>query len=91
MNYHWTNCPSCSCQVAVNWSVRGEGVTGSLRRWSTDRSINDGRPFVVPGAQVGADLTALCVCGAPIPLPDRPDAVGGERSDDLRVTLTTGD
>jgi hypothetical protein len=91
MNYHWTICPSCSCQIAVNWSLRDGGVTGSLRRWSADRSINDGRPFVVPAADVGAALTAVCVCGTPIPLPDQPDAVGGNRSDDLRVTLTTGD
>lgn len=88
MNYHWTNCPSCSCQIAVNWSVREDGVTGSLRRWSADRSINDGRPFVVPAGEVGPALTALCVCGAEIRLPDPPDAVGGTRSDDLRVTLT---
>lgn len=88
MNYHWTNCPSCSCQVAVNWSFRDGGVTGSVRRWSADRSINDGRPFVVPAAETGSGLTALCVCGEEIRLPDQPDAVGGNRSDDLRVTLT---
>jgi hypothetical protein len=63
-------------------------VTGSLRRWSADRSINDGRPFLVPAGEVGPALTALCVCGAEIRLPDPPDAVGGTRSDDLRVTLT---
>jgi hypothetical protein len=89
MNYHWTTCPNCLCQVAVNWSVREEGITGSLRRWSADRSINDGRPFVVPRAPAGTPPPATCVCGAPIVLPDRPDAVGGERADDLRVTLTT--
>lgn len=91
MNYHWTTCPNCSCQVAVNWSVRDGGVSGSLRRWSTDRSINDGRPFIVPASDAGTGLTALCVCGAEIRLPARPDAVGGNRSDDLRVTLSTGD
>jgi len=91
MNYHWTICPSCSCQVAVNWSLRPEGLTGSLRRWSTDRSINDGRQFLVPGAGTSAGLAATCVCGASLPLPERPDAVGGERSEDLRVTLTTDD
>jgi hypothetical protein len=91
VNYHWTTCPNCSCQVAVNWSVRDDGVLGSLRRWSSDRSTNDGRPFVVPRAEMTTALVATCVCGAAIPLPERPDAVGGERSDDLRVTLTTGD
>lgn len=89
MNYHWTICPSCSCQVAVNWSDLATGVSGSVRRWSTDRSINDGRPFLVPGAATGSGLAALCVCGASIVLPERPDAVGGNRSEDLRVTLTT--
>ena len=85
MNYHWTTCPNCSCQVAVNWTVRPEGVSGSLRRWSTDRSINDGRPFVMPA---GSALAVPCVCGETIAVPERPDAVGGERTDDLRVTLT---
>jgi hypothetical protein len=85
MNYHWTICPNCSCQVAVNWTVRPDGASGSLRRWSTDRSINDGRPFVAADA---SGLAVPCVCGATIRVPDRPDAVGGERTDDLRVTLT---
>jgi hypothetical protein len=85
MNYHWTTCPNCSCQVAVNWTVRPDGASGSLRRWSTDRSINDGRPFVAADV---SGLTVPCVCGEMIPVPDRPDAVGGERTDDLRVTLT---
>lgn len=88
MNYHWTICPNCACQVAVNWTVRPDGASGSLRRWSTDRSINDGRPFVVAGADADAPLVATCVCGAEIPLPERPDAVGGERAENLRVTLT---
>ena len=85
MNYHWTTCPNCFCQVAVNWTSRPDGVSGSLRRWSTDRSINDGRPFVLAA---GSPFAIECVCGATIAVPDRPDAVGGERSDDLRVTLT---
>ena len=91
MNYHWTTCPNCLCQVTVNWSVREDGVSGSLRRWSTDRSTNDGRSFEIPRAQAPSPLAATCVCGAAIVLPDRPDAVGGERIDDLRVTLTAGD
>jgi hypothetical protein len=90
VNYHWTTCPSCLCQITVSWSVREDGVTGSLRRWSSDRSINDGRPFAIPRGAASA-MAATCVCGAAIALPDRPDAVGGERTDDLRVTLTAGD
>ncbi len=94
MNYHWTDCPNCLCHVAVNWIVRPEGVSGSVRRWSVDRSINDGKPFAVPsGQRAGAEgaISVDCVCGAPIALPEQPDAVGGERSDDLRVTLDGGD
>jgi hypothetical protein len=91
MNYHWTDCGSCHCHVAVNWTVRPEDVSGSLRRWSPDRSINDGKPFAFRGPELSAGLVVPCVCGAPIPLPERPDAVGGERSDGLRVTLTAGD
>jgi hypothetical protein len=88
MNYHWTDCPGCSCHLAVNWTVRTEETAGSLRRWSPDRSINDGKPFVFRGARGAGPLVVPCVCGAPIPLPERPDAVGGERSEGLRVTLT---
>lgn len=91
MNYHWTSCPGCGHQISINWSSRLEGVTGSLRRWSADRSINDGRPFVVPREESTGALAATCVCGTAILLPERPDAIGGERSDDLRVTLTAGD
>jgi hypothetical protein len=88
MNYHWTDCPGCSCHLAVNWTVRPEETAGSLRRWSADRSINDGKPFAFRDAKEREALVVSCVCGAPIPLPDEPDAVGGERSEGLRVTLT---
>jgi hypothetical protein len=88
MNYHWTDCPNCSCHLAVNWTVRPEEIAGSLRRWSADRSTNDGRPFVFRGDQLAAPLVVPCVCGAPIPLPAEPDAVGGERTEGLRVILS---
>lgn len=91
MNYHWTTCPNCLCQVTVNWSVREEGISGSLRRWSTDRSINDGRAFSASRDTIATNRSATCVCGAPIALPEIPDAVGGERAEDLRVTLASGD
>jgi hypothetical protein len=87
VNYHWTDCPNCSCHLAINWVVRPEETAGSLRRWSADRSTNDGKPFVFPGPRREA-VVVPCVCGALIPLPDEPDAVGGERSEGLRVTLT---
>ena len=88
MNYHWTDCPGCACHLAVNWMVRPEGTIGSLKRWSADRSVNDGKPFAFRGVKSGEALVVPCVCGTPIPLPERPDAVGGERSEGLRVTLT---
>ena len=88
MNYHWTDCPGCSCHLALNWTVRPEETAGSLRRWSADRSINDGRPFSSRGPRGSDALVVPCVCGTPIPLPETPDAVGGERSEGLRVTLT---
>ena len=88
MNYHWTDCPNCACHLAVNWTVRPEEIAGSLRRWSPDRSTNDGKPFVFRGTERDGALVVPCVCGAPIPLPAQPDAVGGERTEGLRVTLT---
>ena len=89
MNYHWTDCPGCGCQIAINWSARADGTSGSVRRWSADRSVNDGRPFVLPPSPEPAAV--LCVCGATLALPGKPDAVGGERSENMRVTLNTGD
>jgi len=56
MNYHWTDCPGCSCHLAVNWMVRPEEIAGSLRRWSADRSTNDGKPFVFRGPELAVDL-----------------------------------
>jgi len=88
MNYHWTDCPGCSCHLAVNWMVRPEEIAGSLRRWSADRSTNDGKPFAFRGPELAAPLVVPCVCGAPIPLPEEPDAVGGERTEGLRVNLS---
>lgn len=92
MNYHWLDCPECGCHVAVNWSVTPAHLSGSVRRWAADRSINDGRAFTLPRGADGeapmAGAVVSCVCGASIPLPAKPDAVGGERTEDLRVTLT---
>jgi hypothetical protein len=53
-------------------------LTGSLRRWSTDRTINDGRLIqgLTPDATGGFETS--CVCGAPLRLAT-PDAVAAER------------
>lgn len=79
MKYYWTECPSCRCQVAVNTSVSGGTVTGSLRRWSTDRGINDGRP--IRGLALSADggFETECVCGQQLAFAAEADAVGSER------------
>jgi hypothetical protein len=75
MNYVWTRCSGCACEIAIQFVGRPEGIFGSVRRWSRDRSINDGRKIEVPAASVAADggFTAVCVCGVPIPV--RPEAV----------------
>jgi hypothetical protein len=89
MKYRWTTCPNCHCEVAVNFTDRDAVISGSLRRWSRDRSINDGRPFTLKGEEIPAEggFTVACVCGQPIPVPARPDAISAERDDGLRVKL----
>ena len=71
MHYVWTTC--ARLRRPDHHPVRRagrQGVTGSVRRWSTDRSVNDGRLLAVPAAAVAADggFTAVCVCGAEIPV-----------------------
>ena len=68
MNYVWTNCPKCSHQLAIQFAERPDRIAGSVRRWSNDRSVNDGRKFEIPRDSVGADggFTTTCVCGAEI-------------------------
>ena len=85
MNYYWLECPGCHCELAVNTSTTGDRVAGSLRRWSADRSTNDGRPFEASAS--ARPLSVSCVCGQELALPDTPSAVGAEREADLRVKL----
>ncbi len=89
MNYYWTECPGCHCHVAVNSVVYPDKISGSLRRWSSDRSINDGRPFEIPAASLPAEggFRTACVCGQELAVPATPSAVGGEREPGLRVDL----
>jgi hypothetical protein len=81
MKYRWTECPQCRCEVVVNYSDEGGGVTGSLRRWSRDRSTNDGKPIKVAADSRAADgsFPVTCVCGQELAVPSVPDAVGAER------------
>jgi hypothetical protein len=89
LNYYWTDCPNCHCHVAVQWTAYPDRLSGSVRRWSVDRTINDGRPFDVPAAEVSAEkgFATACVCGQVLAVPAKPSAVGGERGDDFRVKL----
>ena len=89
MNYYWTDCPRCHCHVAVNSSSFPDRVSGSLRRWSADRTINDGRMFEIKAAQLlpGGGFVTPCVCGQEISVPATPSAVGGEREAGMRVDL----
>jgi hypothetical protein len=90
MKYHWTTCPNCRCEISINTSESARGISGSLRRWSANRSINDGRQFEIPRAQLpaGGGFTTACVCGQMILTPAKPDAVSAERDADLRVKLS---
>lgn len=70
MNYFWGQCPACGHQVTVQFTDAPDRLAGSLRRWSGDRSVNDGRRLEVLRAAVAADggFAATCVCGAAIPV-----------------------
>lgn len=89
MEYHWTDCPGCGCQLAINYTATGGRISGSVRRWSTDRSVNDGRPFEIgPGiASPDGSFTTVCICGQEIRVTSH--ATGGEREDGLRVQLSS--
>ncbi len=90
MKYFWTDCPKCQCHVAVNYSESPAGISGSFRRWSPDRSVNDGRAVRVARAELppAGGFVVSCPCGQAIDVPAKPDAVSAEREGDLRVDLT---
>jgi hypothetical protein len=68
MNYFWGRCAACGCQVTIQYADAPDRLVGSLRRWSTDRGVNDGRRLDVARASVSSDggFSAPCVCGAPV-------------------------
>jgi hypothetical protein len=70
MNYFWGACPACGCQITIQYADAPDRLVGSVRRWSNDRAVNDGRRLDVPRASVAADggFEAACVCGAPVPV-----------------------
>jgi len=75
MNYVWLDCPGCGCQLAIQFAEHPDRIAGSVRRWSNDRSINDGRKLEIPRASVAEDggFKTVCVCGAEIAV--RPELV----------------
>jgi hypothetical protein len=89
LKYYWTDCPRCRCHVAINTTTYSEKISGSLRRWSTDRSINDGRRFEIPidADAAPAGFTTACVCGQELVVPAEASAEGGAREAGLRVNL----
>jgi hypothetical protein len=54
LHYFWTDLPDGS-HVAVNYTVRAEGVSGSFRVWSRDTRVNIGRKFMVPAGEIHRD------------------------------------
>lgn len=68
MNYYWTECSACSCQLTIQFSEHPAGLTGSVRRWSSDRTINDGRRLDLPREELSPDgsFRTACVCGQTI-------------------------
>ncbi len=81
MKYHWTECPGCGCQIAVNTIETDGAVTGSLRRWSTDRSVNDGRALQGLALSPTGGFATECVCGGGLVFGATADAVGSDRED----------
>ena len=81
MKYRWTECPACRCEITINYSETEEGITGSLRRWSRDRTTNDGKPLKIAADALAPDggFSATCVCGQTLAVPAIPDAVGAVR------------
>jgi hypothetical protein len=54
--------------LTIQFVPHADELTGSVRRWSTDRTINDGRQLMVPKGEVSPEggFTASCVCGEAI-------------------------
>ncbi len=89
MKYRWLDCPGCLCHLTINTTESPAGMSGSLRRWSADRTINDGKPLRIAPSEVspGGGFVTTCLCGQSIVVPTEPDAVSAEREGDLRVNL----
>ena len=75
--------------MSINLTEYADRASGSLRRWSRDRTINDGRKVEIPSTQRGPEgsFEVACVCGPLLAVTGKPSAVGEERDENLRVTL----
>ena len=89
MKYRWTRCSKCGCEVAINFTDLPQGISGSVRRWSVDRSINDGRAIRVARSEMpaGGGFVVACVCGQELPVPAKADAISADREGNQRVDL----
>lgn len=75
LNYHWTDCEDGS-HVAVNYTVHEDRVSGSVRRWSADRTTNFGRKFEFAKEAIELDaagrpafrLKGICAGAIVVPL-----------------------
>ncbi len=81
MKYYWTECPGCRCEVSVNTTAASGTVTGSLRRWSSNRSVNDGRAIVGVPLDPEGGFSTECVCGQALSFSATASAVGSERAE----------
>jgi hypothetical protein len=76
LKYYWTECLKCGCQVTVQYTDAEGRLLGSVRRWSTDRTINDGRQIEAGTARdTAGGFATACVCGAAVAVPAKPSAV----------------
>lgn len=74
LNYFWTDCADGS-HVAVNYTVHEDRVSGSLRHWTPDTTVNEGRKFDIPASEISRDadgrryLSFSGVCAGEIRFP----------------------
>ena len=84
MNYFWTVCSKCSGELTLQWVETTGRISGSLRRWSSDRTTNDGRKVEVPRGDLAGDggFRTACVCGEGVAVdPARVTKASTERPD----------
>ena len=90
MKYNWLDCPGCRCQVAVNYSETPQwnlGIAAPLGP-GAGHQRRPARPSSrARSCPPGGGFAIACVCGQPLSIPGKADAVSADREADLRVTL----